>query len=341
MMPSMQIQLKQLKSHLQKSLAKAYLIHGDEPLLMQESVDAILAAAKQQGYNERRRFDVEPGFDWQMLVQEAEAMSLFSDKSVLQVYNPDAKFDDKASKALARYFEINQSDKILLITAGRIANNRQSTKWFKALDKNGIMLSIWPPSGGQLIGFLRERCLAAKLKVSAEAIELLAKLSEGNLLAAQQTITKLDLLKPSGEIDASLMARMLGDSAKYSVFDLSNATLQGQAAQASRILQSLRNTDTELVLVLWALQRDLAAIIALKQQPGNSYPSRNPQLQAQQSAAKRLNASQLKTAVHLASECDLIIKGLKGGDAWRALSNLCLLLAGVSLPKAILCNTLS
>src|SRR3990167_3591444 len=333
----MQIQPRQLNSSLKKSLKPVYFIHGDEPLLSQECFDTIIDAAKQQGFTDRKRLDVEPGFDWQQLVREAESLSLFADKTILHLQNPDAKFDDQASKALIRYFEIMPSDKLLIITSCRIPNNRQTTKWFKAIDKQGATIPVFPQTGEALLQFLKERCEKAKLNITPEAIALLATLTEGNLLAAQQTITKLSLLNPEATIDETLMARMLGDAAKYTVFDLGTQTLLGNTQQATRILQSLKETGTELVLVLWALQRDLAAIIALKQSGQTPHsPSYSTDAIGKQATSKRLNAIQLKQAIKLAADCDLIIKGLKTGDPWSALLMLCLTLCGTRLPKVML-----
>ena len=49
----MQLGLPQLSAHLQKGLRSLYTLHGDEPLLVQEAVDAIRASARAQGYTER------------------------------------------------------------------------------------------------------------------------------------------------------------------------------------------------------------------------------------------------------------------------------------------------
>lgn len=49
----MQIKAEQLERHLQHSLQRLYVLHGDEPLLMQEAADAIRAAARAQGFTER------------------------------------------------------------------------------------------------------------------------------------------------------------------------------------------------------------------------------------------------------------------------------------------------
>ncbi len=61
----MQLAANQLSNHLQRGLKSLYTIHGDEPLLQQEVLDAIRATARQQGYTERTSHTVAGAhFDW-------------------------------------------------------------------------------------------------------------------------------------------------------------------------------------------------------------------------------------------------------------------------------------
>ncbi|NAS64706.1 DNA polymerase III subunit delta, partial [Pseudomonas syringae pv. actinidiae] len=49
----------QLAKHLQGTLAPVYVISGDDPLLCQEAADAVRAAARQQGFDERQVFSAD------------------------------------------------------------------------------------------------------------------------------------------------------------------------------------------------------------------------------------------------------------------------------------------
>ena len=66
----MRLSPEQLQGHLGRGLAPVYLVYGDEPLQVRESLDAIRATAKTQGFLERQVFDVERGFDWSSLRAE-------------------------------------------------------------------------------------------------------------------------------------------------------------------------------------------------------------------------------------------------------------------------------
>ena len=58
----MQMSPEQLGSRLAKGLAPVYLIHGEEPLQVRDSLDAVRAHAREQGYGDRLVFDAERGF---------------------------------------------------------------------------------------------------------------------------------------------------------------------------------------------------------------------------------------------------------------------------------------
>jgi len=53
---------QQLAAHLERALAPVYTIHGDEPLLALEAGDAIRAAARKAGFEEREVLVAERGF---------------------------------------------------------------------------------------------------------------------------------------------------------------------------------------------------------------------------------------------------------------------------------------
>lgn len=85
----MQLALNQLSSHLAKGLRSLYVLHGDEPLQLQEAADAIRASARAQGYTERSSYTVMgTHFDWSAVLAAGGSLSLFADKQILEVRIP-------------------------------------------------------------------------------------------------------------------------------------------------------------------------------------------------------------------------------------------------------------
>jgi len=62
-----------------------YLIHGDEPLLVLESADAVRAAARKRGHAERQVLFAEKGFDWSEVAGALASQSLFGDKKIVEL----------------------------------------------------------------------------------------------------------------------------------------------------------------------------------------------------------------------------------------------------------------
>ena len=98
----MQVSLPQLAAHLQNGLKSLYTLHGDEPLLIQEALDAIRAAARAQGFTERSSHTVAGAhFDWSEVLAAGGSLSLFADKQIVEMRIPSGKPGKDGSTALA------------------------------------------------------------------------------------------------------------------------------------------------------------------------------------------------------------------------------------------------
>src|SRR3990167_6477932 len=102
----MQLASAQLNAHLQKGLKSLYTLHGDEPLLVQEAVDAIRAVARTQGYSERTSHTVAGAhFDWSEVLAAGGSLSLFADKQIVEISIPSGKPGKEGSPALQQLAE--------------------------------------------------------------------------------------------------------------------------------------------------------------------------------------------------------------------------------------------
>ena len=155
------------------------------------------------------------------------------------------------------------------------------------------------------------------LDLTDEAFELLAERTEGNLLAAHQELEKLRLLAPAGRIGADAVLSVVADSARFDVFRLLDAALEGEPGRALRVLSGLRAEGTEPTLVLWALTkalRDLAG--ALGRPAGASGRGWQRPSAALDAAVRRAGRLSLRTLMVRAARADRMIKGRLRGDPW-------------------------
>src|SRR5690606_39759691 len=103
---------------------------------------------------------------------------------------------------------------------------------------------------------------ALPIWASGEAVQHLVDRISGNLLAAAQEIDKLALLAGEGELDADRMQELVADAARFDVFRLAEATLNGEAPLVSRILGGLRAEGEAIPALVPILARELQACAA-------------------------------------------------------------------------------
>lgn len=331
----MQVRAEQLAQSLKQSLARCYLVTGDEALLVQECADAIRVAAREAGCTEREVIEISSqGGEWQQLLQSAGALSLFADKKLIEVRLPSGKPGTEGSKAIQEYLAIDGDD-VLLLVAGKIDKQSQRAKWYTQLDKAGVIVTLWPIKTQELPRWLGQRMQAAGLQVDREALSLLAERVEGNLLAAVQEVEKLKLLADNGKVTIDTVIASVADNARYNSFGLADTALAGDTRGAIRTLRGLAAEATAAPVALWALARDVKLLAQLADD-GKSGLGMSQAMQQRgvwrsrstlvQGAMNRHNADTINTLQALVYSVDAAIKGFTKDDPWLLLEQLLVLL---------------
>jgi len=327
-----------LPRHLKAGLKPLYLVHGDALLLVIEAADSIRAAARAAGYSERETFMVEQHFKWAELRNSTQSMSLFADRKVIDIRIPSGKPGTEGGQALQNYVANMSPDILTLITLPKLDWTTQKSQWFAALEKHGVMISAEDLSRKALPCWISGRLERQQQSVEDETLEFIADRCEGNLLAAFQEIQKLALLHPAGKLSFEQVKDAVMDVARYDVFKLTEAMLQGNAARYTHILEGLRAEGTATVLILWALAEDIHAlgkVLQVVQRGGDiGGAMREVRLRKEkqglvENAARRLKFPHIERALQHAARADKTIKGLRQGDVWDELLQLGLRFAKV------------
>lgn len=336
----MQLRPEQLDTHLQDSLAPVYLLHGDEPLIVQESADAIRARARALGFSERQVLHAESGFDWNALQEAGNSLSLFAEQRIIEVRMPGGKPGDAGGKALRAYAGRPAEDTLLMVICGKLEAAQRKAKWVTELDRAGVQITCWPVDARALPGWIETRMRKAGFQPTPGAVQLLAERVEGNLLAAAQEIDKLALLHGAGPVDEPTVAAQVSDSARFDVFGLVDSALEGQARRCLRMLEGLRAEGVEAVIISWALARELRSLarMAFAMSRGETaaavmnhhkvWRSRQPLIGK---ALRRYRLPAWQALLRKCAEIDRIVKGQAPGNAWDELLQLCLGLSGARL----------
>lgn len=315
------------------TLPAFWLVYGDEPQQRTESVDAIRAAVRAMGADERLVFDSTVGIDWAQVQAEAGSLSLFATKRLIEIHL-GAKKPDKQGVAALKALAAQQGDDVYLVTADALGREEQNSEWYRAIDGRGAVVACRPLDAAAFRDWLAARARARGRELSAEALEVLALRAEGNLLAAAQEIDKLVLLVDSREVDAEQVLAAVADSSRYDVFKLVDAALAGDTARTIRMLRGLRAEGVEPVMVSWLVNRELRLLSRLAQAGRNLeaqfaaervWQSRQPLLRR---AVQRLSVAELATLLRDSVRVDLMVKGAASGQPWDELESLYIALAG-------------
>ena len=326
-LPPMKLTSETLLTHLQRGpLAATYLLSGDEDLLIAEAADAIREAARRAGYGEREQRFVDRAADWADVHASAQSMSLFGEQRIIEI-RFSGKPGKEGSAAIQQIIDAAAPDILWLLITPRLEPAAVSSSWVKAIEAEGVWLPIWPIDARGFERWLDARARKLGLQLDQDALSLLATRVEGNLLAAQQELEKLRLLLPQGSVDAAAVLSAVAPSARYDVFTLSQALIEGNAPRSLRILAGLRSEGVDPTLVLWAISREMRYLWALKsgedptRLPGPRLPpAHRAALDRARPRAGRLPFARLTSR---ALRADRMIKGRLGGDPWDELALLC------------------
>ena len=351
---AMQLAPGQLPKHLQKELRSLYVLHGDEPLLVQEAADAIRATARSRGYTERSSHTVSgANFDWSEVLAAGGSLSLFADKQIVEIRIPSGKPGKEGGPALEQLAgQARGNDSTLtLVMLPRLDKAAKTSAWFAALEREGTTVQLDPVDRAALPQWIAQRLALQGQRVAAgdeglRTLQFFADRVEGNLLAAHQEIQKLALLfatatpddAQAGVLSLEQVQSAVLNVARYDVFKLSEAVLTGQHLRVQRMLDGLQAEGEAEVLVHYTLSEDIRALKRVKDAMATGTPLplalREQRVwgvkeRLYERALPRLSVAALNRLLAAAHQVDGIVKGLKQPDwpsnPWQALHRLAMM----------------
>ena len=333
----MRLRAEQLSAHLARGLGPLYVVHGDEPLLAIEAGDAIRAAARAAGCEEREVLVADAGFKWDAFSGASRNLGLFGTRKLVDLRIPSGKPGVEGARVLEDCAAHPSADTTILITLPRLDRTASSSAWFSALEQSGIAVEVYALERADLPRWIASRLERQKQRASAETLQFLADTTEGNLLAARQEIEKIGLLLPQGELDQGAVESAVADVARFDVFQLSEAWLGGDAARACRILAALENEGEGVPLLLWQLGEDIHALAGVLASTASGTPVaiavRNARVwgrrqQAMERAARRVVPAAIPALLARLAQLDALAKGIGRGNVWDNLRDVALALSG-------------
>ncbi|MCU4310648.1 DNA polymerase III subunit delta [Acinetobacter variabilis] len=246
----------------------AWVLHGQEPLLEQNLVDAFRSSWKGREV-ERQRYDISSASDWKNVFNALNSLSLFSSQLAIEVHG-NIKPDASGLKLLKNYLQ-QDSDNLLLVVMPKQDASSLKSSFFQTIDANGVNVSLvanYPKDRQQILGIEAEKL---GIKLANDAWQWLEQHHEHNLLAAKNSLMRVaDTFAEVDIIQIDHLHACLQDQSRYSTYDLSDALLNGNLAQSIKIFQYLIASGEPMSLILWSISKEMRLLMQLFEQPQNA-----------------------------------------------------------------------
>lgn len=288
----------------------AWVLHGQEPLLEQNLMDAFRASWQQREV-ERQRYDVSSVSDWKNVFNALNSLSLFSTQLAVEVHG-NIKPDASGIKLLKSYLQ-QDSDNLLLIIMPKQDSSSLKSSFFQVMDANGVNVSLtanYPRDRQQILSVEAEKL---GIKLANDAWVWLEQHHEHNLLAAKNSLMRVsDTFAEIDVIQVNHLYACLQDQSRYSTYDLSDALLNGNLAQSIKIFQYLIASGEPLSLILWSISKEMRLLMQLFEQPQNALQIGiwKTKVSLYQQALRRLSPQTFLAWPALLLRVDASIKGL-------------------------------
>ncbi|MGX9375377.1 DNA polymerase III subunit delta [Pantoea ananatis] len=334
---------EQLSAQLREGLRACYLLTGNEPLLLQESADAIRASALAQGFEEHLSFTLDAQTDWDSLFMSCQSLSLFAQRQTLTLQFPENGPNAAIAEQLIKLVPLLHADILLICRMAKLSKAQENSAWFKALSAHAVLVPCQTPEQAQLPRWVVSRAKTLKLDIDDAAVQLLCYCYEGNLLALAQALERLSLQWPDGKLTLPRVEAAVSDAAHFTPYHWVDALLGGKSRRALHILQQLEREESEVAILLRTLQRDLMTLLHLQrhqsQQPLRTLMDQQRIWQNRRNlfteALQRLDASRLQQAIHLLMQIELTLKQDYGQSVWPQLQTLSMLIANRAFPASL------
>jgi len=324
----------------------AYLIRGEQPVLLADAVKRLVAELVADGGADLMAEELS-GEEYTVgaLVDAAQTPPFFGDRRIV-VARDVGRFSTHDVEPLIAYLRDPLPTTSLVLVAG---GGHVARALVEAVRKAGHVVDAGAPGGKG-----RSTWLAARLKEGPVRLDARAAALVGEHLGedVDRLGSLLEMLASAyghgARIGPGEVAPLLGGAGSVAPWDLTDAIDKGEAAVALKVLRRMTGPGDRHPLVILAtlhshfgrmlrldgadVADEAAAAALLGMSSGSTYPAKKALLQV-----RRLGHELLARAIHLLAEADLALKGAVDWPADVVLEVLVARLSDLSrraIPKA-------
>jgi DNA polymerase-3 subunit delta len=303
-------------------LPKAILIHANGDFLPLAAI-AINNFKEELGHEfVKHKFTADRYFDINNLADIIAGGDLFATKNYIEL-NYATKPTQEQQQQLYSVIESLDLNTILVITTDKLTATDLKSVWVQSFNKLGLVVNI---DNSDIKDYIYWQAKQNSVDITADAVNLLIEQNSGNIIQLVQELNLLLLSITTGIIDVQQIKKI--DNAQYTVYQLSNAYLNGNLATSLKILDNLYQKTEDAILINWILAEDTRKLIQLIDKVRHGTPIRSALSEirvwgeAYPLTLKRLGYSSLLGIFNLIAELDLNIKGINQADTYQLIKQI-------------------
>ncbi|MES2663973.1 MAG: DNA polymerase III subunit delta [Pseudomonadota bacterium] len=332
----MPINAKQL---LQKLAApnfgvKLIWIDGDDSFLVQHYADALRKRAQQSGIKKRLLYPNSTD-DWIEQFKINQTLSLFQEIEYFDIRWNGSNITANMFDALQLAVSSQNESEFILITTPRLSAKTLQLKAAGFLQQY-LHVRVWPLSESDYKDWLYHEATQLNIRLSNEALLYLLQQTNGHPAAGLQSLRHLKMLNNDKTISIEDIEQISIFSAKHDIFGAIDSVLNQEIIKIPLLVRSLKEQDTEPVMIAGALYKTWNELNTLHQ----TYPSQRqtlcqklrifgPKKNVMLRHVDRINEMDLKMIHQAIVRLDRASKGASTLDPWNILTECFFTLAGI------------
>ncbi|MFT4058745.1 MAG: DNA polymerase III subunit delta [Legionella sp.] len=328
----MQIKQHMLAQQMQKKIHPLYLLTGQDSYLLDESLSLIKTAIKAKYNCDEKIISIHSADDWNIVLEEANSYSLFSDTVLLNIFYDKKIFDAAGKKVLTAYLNEVNTRCFIIIRAPNLP--AKQLHWLTS-HEHALISVAYPLTAGNMKKWIAVQLKNKAINFAPQVPDLIHQYTQGNMLACAQVIEKISLTNAvNSTITMQQAHEHLSNQCDHNLLELVDACLLGEADKAIQILRHAANNKTEAILVLWMLTQEIRTLLQLTNLVQNQMDINSACTQLKiwpmrinlyQKSYSRFNSVTLK---QLHQYCNIIDERIKSSyfntQIWNSLENLAL-----------------
>ena len=327
----MQIYYNQLEKQLENELKPVYIISGNEIYQEESCTEKILVAAKKDNYLEHQILYVEKSFDWNSFDEINSNLSLFSEKKIIEVRFLTKTVGLTAEKKINEYINSINHENIIILRLPALKSSDYKKKYLGQNNNNVGLIRLYPITKKNMIDELNLSIKKYNYKIDVNCLNFIVDLYEGNMVAANQALIKLDLMKNNmSEVNLDFLKKVFSKDVDFEATNLVDYSLEGDVSKVETCFNFLKQNDYPTQYVIWSFIRSFRTILfnidainsgkSLEEILKNIWPYERKNLMSY--SLKKLSSKKIEKYLGILVRIDMQSKNILSGNAWDSIYDL-------------------